>query len=267
MKKKRIILLASALLLAITLALTAYLQKGNLAAMANAMLYSGEELESKINENKRTLQSSLEKYAPGISRDFTAEEEEQILEGTLSPEDALALLTEPESMPDPSAMPDGSAADAPGSNPSAAPPTASPQTPAQTDASDRSESSSESVAGSSAESQKQNRIIGNYVAKLYLYKAQYVAKLGQLEKSAKDEYSALPEEKQTAAEKKAILMSKISEAAALEKTCDEQVDQLLQSLSAELTEEGGDLSILDVIRDTYENEKALKKAYYLQKLS
>ena len=48
--------------------------------------------------------------------------------------------------------------------------------------------------------------------------------------------------------------------------CDGRVATLLGELESELRAAGGDLSIITTIKNAYENEKNLKKAYYMSKL-
>lgn len=240
-------------------------------------MYSQDEIESKISDSKDSLQKSLEKYAPDFARDFTLEEEEKIRKGELSPEEALELISGTNNLPQASpSTPDGNVSEySPDPAQTAKPANTEPQTskppasdpsasipPSQTPSPVKPSGTGSSEA-SDADSKQSDKIISKYVAKLYLYKAEYIAKLGKLEQSAKDEYLALPEDKRTESEKSRILLSKISEASALEKVCDSQVNALLSDMKKELKECGADLSIIDVIKKAYTEEKALKKAYYL----
>jgi hypothetical protein len=49
----------------------------------------------------------------------------------------------------------------------------------------------------------------------------------------------------------------------LEKTCDSEVDKVVAELEKKLKELGGDLEIIQIIKDAYDEEKELKKSYYL----
>lgn len=251
-KKSKILIFTTIVFLGFVVFIAAW-QWNNIVALYEYMLYSNDEIESKIRDSKDDLQESLEKYVPNIDRDFTVEEEEKIRTGELSPEDALGLIA------------DSSSTDASdvvsGDKPAASTPTPNVSTsPPDTDMKENEESQG-------IDQQEVNRIISKYVAKLYLYKAQYIAKLGQLERSAKAEYLALPAEKQNSTGKNKILLSKMSEAAAMEKECDAEVKRILEVMKTELTAAGGDLSIIDVINKAYEEEKSLKKAQYVETLN
>ena len=102
--------------------------------------------------------------------------------------------------------------------------------------------------------------------KLYVHKATYLAKLGRLEQAAIEEYKARPEKERTAAAKRKIVLAKASEVLEFEKTCDAQVEELLRQLEKTLVAEKEDVSIIKKIQAAYEDEKSLKKAYYLDRL-
>ena len=58
-------------------------------------------------------------------------------------------------------------------------------------------------------------------------------------------------------------MANIDYVAGLEKTCDSEVDKVVTELEKKLKELKGDLGIIQTIRNAYEEEKELKKSYYL----
>lgn len=59
-------------------------------------------------------------------------------------------------------------------------------------------------------------------------------------------------------------MSKyLKTAATLESEADSKVESLLSELKSKLVSLGADTSIISTMRDSYENEKRLKKSYYL----
>lgn len=223
---KRIILIVLLLIVVLVVAVGIW-QKNNIAAVRDYMRYSDSELAEKINTNRESLQELLQQYAPQIARDFTAEEEKKILSGEITPEEAVALLL---------------------------------QKPSE----NKGETTGTTLGQENNGNTKVDAIIGKHVAQLYSYKAQYLGALGGLEKSAMVEFSALPKEQQTSTAKKKILAQKLGQAAALESECDSQVNAILSSLGQELRAAGGNLEIIDTIRSAYEQEKSLKKAYYLK---
>lgn len=113
-------------------------------------------------------------------------------------------------------------------------------------------------------SSKVDELIGDKVIELYSLKAYYLGQLGQMEATVKREYSALPKEKKNLLGIKEIANKHMGTAMSLLNQCDKQVNDLISQLEKELKSLKADTSILKTIRDTYENEKALKKAYYLK---
>lgn len=111
---------------------------------------------------------------------------------------------------------------------------------------------------------KVDELIGDKVIELYSLKAYYLGQLGQMEATVKREYSALPKEKKNLLGIKEIANKHMGTAMSLLNQCDKQVNDLISQLEKELKSSKADTSILKTIRDTYENEKALKKAYYLK---
>lgn len=103
------------------------------------------------------------------------------------------------------------------------------------------------------------------VGEIYALRTSFVGQLDDLLLQAKTEYIALPsEERET---KKMKLVSKyVGLAGGLEKSCDNQMEEILSRIQSHLKETGGDLSLIDEIRQVYKEEKALKKSYYLSLL-
>ena len=77
--------------------------------------------------------------------------------------------------------------------------------------------------------------------------------------SAKDEYHALPADKQTATRKVSIVMGKSSELQKLEADCDKQVDAIVEKMRTLLQENGQSTELADQVNASY---KAQKSAMY-----
>ncbi|MDP4133288.1 MAG: hypothetical protein Q8882_04660 [Bacillota bacterium] len=203
-------------------------QRENLKALYIYLTNDKEALSMQIEENKNDLEQNLQKYSPSITRDFTLEEEEKIKSGELSVDDAMAEITK------------------------------------------KSEGSG-TKKGNSANLNKykgkEDEIIGRYVAKLYSLKAFYIGQLGQVESKAKSEYASLSAAEKKNLTKASFIAKYAGYALKLMGECDSQVNGILSELETELSRVGGDLSVINVIRKSYENEKALRKAYYIDMLS
>lgn len=106
-------------------------------------------------------------------------------------------------------------------------------------------------------------IVNKHVAKLYIIKNRFVTELASVETKIKAQYGALPKDQKVPASRKEIAKQYISVVSDLELECDAAVDEILAQLKAELQAAGADISIVDTVRTQYEEEKSLKKAYYL----
>lgn len=101
------------------------------------------------------------------------------------------------------------------------------------------------------------------IAKLYVLKSNFTGKLTSMEREIIDAYESLPKEEHTPASRKRIAGEYIKTVSQLEQDCDAQVDTLLSDLTAKLVAQGKDTAVVDTLRQSYEKEKSLKKAYYL----
>lgn len=128
------------------------------------------------------------------------------------------------------------------------------------------EKKNSSAATPSKNSTEVDKLIGDKVIELYSLKAYYLGQLGQIEASVKKDYIALPKEKRNLVGKQALVTKYMGTALSLMNQCDAQVNDLIAGLEESLKKLTSDTSIIKTIRDAYENEKALKKAYYLKLL-
>lgn len=226
-KRTRVFLIILAVIIAAIAALAVW-QRNNISAVIMTLSKTEEEIASELDSTKKVLENELgDKYATVIG-DFTAEEERMIIKGELSVEEAVGNLTQRyEEKKNTSAV-----------------------------------SGNKTVTGDN--SAEVDKLIGDKAIELYSLKAYYLGQLGQMEATVKKEYIALPKEKQNLIGKQEIVSKHMGTALSLLKQCDSQVDALLADLEKSLKSLNADTSIIKVIRDTYENEKALKKAYYLK---
>ncbi len=121
-------------------------------------------------------------------------------------------------------------------------------------------------ASNVSKDEKTSGIVSKKVIEFYSLKAYYLGQLGQLEAKAIADYKALPENKRNLVGKKEVVGKYMSVATSLLAQCDGRVEGLLKELEGEIKAAGGDLSVISTIRSAYENEKNLKKAYYMSKL-
>ena len=124
-------------------------------------------------------------------------------------------------------------------------------------------SSGNSTVGSGSDSSVSSdpdAITRKYTAQLYALEGAMQGKIDSLTSSAKAEYASLSPEERTSSRKSAIISSALSEAEALESTCDAAVEKILSNMESELKAAGGDTGAVSDLREYYESEKASKKA-------
>lgn len=97
------------------------------------------------------------------------------------------------------------------------------------------------------------------INQLYAVKANAESGLNSAIQSAKDEYHALPADKQTATRKVSIVMGKSGELQKLEADCDKQVDAIVEKMRTLLQENGQSTELADQVKASY---KAQKSAMY-----
>lgn len=234
MKKRYIILIV----IALAVAGLCFHQRNNIKAIIIFATHSTEDTEKLIQKNKEELNESLKKYSEYIPRDLTSEEEEKIASGELSVEEAAEILLKEASEEEEKA--------ADGSN-----------------SASRPSSSGNENTSVNKETDKSASVIKRYTAELYSMKAYYMGQLSQIESRARSEYSAMSSTEKKNLSKAAFVGKYAGYATTLMGECDGKVNSLLSSMKAELTSVGGDTSIISAIRQAYENEKAARKAYYL----
>lgn len=100
------------------------------------------------------------------------------------------------------------------------------------------------------------------VARMYVIKSNFEMRLSSLFNEAKAHFLTYPYEERVK-KKGEILKGFYGKAVALEKECDANVDAVLKELDAILTRTGEDKTIITKIKESYDKEKSLKKAYYL----
>lgn len=202
-------------------------------ATIEAFNSSQEEIALSILESKKEVEKVLEDNNLPVVRDFTSEEEEEIMQGNISAEDAIEILM-----------------------------SKNPATDSAINVSQNDGGVAKSGASDNHIKNNADNPIGEKITKLYGLKAYYLGLLGNLFSQAKQEYNAV---KDSDANLKSVASKYISKAASLESECDSKVYGMLAELESELKKTGGDISVISTIEQAYIKEKRLKKSYYLTK--
>ena len=108
-----------------------------------------------------------------------------------------------------------------------------------------------------------NTRVSELVAKMYSIKADFISQLSAFESRIISEYKALPEEQRTSATKAKIVANNMSYVMGLEAQCDAQVKAVTDELTAIMTANGKNTTLVDQINSAYISEKEIKKAYYV----
>ncbi len=203
-------------------------QWDNIKAVSFFLKYSKEELEEMNKENDKKLDDAVANLEL-MPRELTDEEKKALEVGEITEEDAIEITLGKVTLEEKIKEKE---------NPGKAP--------------------------TKVEEAKTDRV-SELIAKLYVLKSTYISKLDGLAADAKAEYKATPEAERTEKWKSSKISKYMSLATSLEATCDAQVEAIVTELRTELKKTGGDMSLIDTVRSSYESEKQIKKAFYLNK--
>ncbi len=224
-------------------------QRENVASFVKATTSSTEDIAEEIADSKAKTNDALAEYETPVIRDFTLEEEEMIRKGELSAEDALSLILDG-TLSDGSDSADGADAGLGDTEVS------DPLSQSQGGSGNISDSKSDKVVNA-------DKLVGDAVKRMYSLKAYYIGRLGSLESEMKSEYISLPADKRGKSAISSILSSHMGEVSALEAECDSRIAALLSELESDLGSIGADTSIVSTLKSEYQNEKSLRKSYYV----
>lgn len=253
MKKAGKIALAVAGVVLVAGAVTVAVQWNNIKALSYMMTMDTGTLSQRAEENRKTLDKAMEDYQiPSYT--FSEEEMSQLASGELSEEEAASRLlgqsgsgeTETAEEPEPSQS------QAPSESPSAS------QTPSASQSAAPSQSPAQSgdTATQTAEAE-----LRQLVATMYVLQATYEGKLEAIVQEAIDEYTA---GEHTSENRTRIVYSKYDALTKLEQECDQKVADVVSRMRELLKATGQSESLADEVQRTYEEEKSLKKAYYIR---
>lgn len=230
------ILLTILLILICGVSVVACYHKDNILAIVNGTKYSSEELKSQLDENKDKLKEEVKKYTQADIQDISAEDEKKLLTGEITLQEIAQKYNLPMDVVSNGIKPSTGA---------------------------NSGSNSNNTNISNNNSSTIDNEIADAVSQMYALKAFYVSKLGELEKKVISEYTSLPAEKQNDDSKKEIVLKNLDYVAQIEKSCDSEVSYVLANLESQLNSLNGDTEIINILQNAYEEEKEIKKSYYL----
>ena len=222
--------------------------------------YSTKELEDQLAGNDQTIRDAVEASSDVTVRAPTDEEREALRDGSLTQEELIDRLTGSNAAtePKPPVEQTGTAADP--AKPDSAKPTGNQPVP------DKPEKPAETKPEPTAEQKDYQKKLSALVAQVYVLREEYVGALEDMEAAAKADYNALPESQRTSTKLAPLVSDYLAKAAKLEEECDGKMDSIVTEMRTLITENNGDMSLLDTVVYSYANEKSLKKAWYMSRL-
>lgn len=256
-KQRWVVLIVVLLVIAAVLAGLYLWQQENLKAAANARKYTQQELREQLADSRGSVEETLEQHPEITVRDLNDEERKALRSGELTPQELIAILTQPKD----SGAKAPEETPAPESTPAPVSPapqvTAAPSVPAPTPTEAPHEPTPEEIYQTK---------LSELVAQVYVMREQYTAQLDAMVAQAKAEYHAMPESERTKSKLLSWATGYIAKANDLERQCDDQMEAILGSMNALITEYGGDSSLVTTMANSYANEKRIQKSIYIQEL-
>ena len=257
MKKWTKILLGALVCIVAVFGGVVYWQWNTVEAVVQAAQYTSEEIEAKQKENKEKVQQAIASDPALTVRDLTEEEKQALRDGSMTAEELTEKLLEttlPQQTP-PSGQENGQTPQA--GAPTGQAPQSAPQTPKP------AEVQTPPATETAAEGQWQRDLSG-LVAQVYIMQEEYTIALDSMEEEAKAEYHTL----RNRTKKSLIQFAQgyVKRAMELEKTCDARMDDIVAKMEHIIAENGGNMTLVDTVVETYASEKSLKKASYMAEL-
>ena len=254
MKKAGKIALAVAGVVLVAGAVTVAVQWNNIKAVAYMMTMDTGTLSERAEENRKTLDKAMEDYQiPSYT--FSEEEMSQLASGELSEEEAAARILGENGG---TAEPEPSQSGAPSQEPSPSQSTPPSQSPSASQSAQPAQSADQGGETSAQDAEAELRQL---VATMYVLQATYEGKLEAIVQEAIDEYTA---GEHTSENRTRIVYSKYDALTKLEQECDQKVADVVSRMRELLKATGQSESLADEVQRTYEEEKSLKKAYYIR---
>lgn len=236
--KKRYIFLCVLAIFIIIAGIVAWMNFDNIKAIYKATQYNTEEIETQMVENEKKNTEILEKYNQTNIKPLSEEESEKLTKGELTEEEAINLVlgkTQQEQ----------------------------PTKPAETNQSQKPEEPvKEEQPAMSVEDEEK---LGALVAKIYVLKGKYNQLIADENYSAASDFYSLPKEQQTKDKKYERGLTFMRNVLNLQSQCDAEMEIIFTEMTDLLTKNNMSLELVDEIRKAYEEEKELKKAYFVNK--
>lgn len=236
-------------------------QKNNIDALRKSAKMSTDEITEKMQEQESSVSDTAQKAGVTV-RGLTDEEKEALYTGKISREDLIARISGDDSASGDTPSSDVAAPEEGTSAPSEPVSSETPEASGENTPQAPEENPSADSPAQDETAQARTRLAA-CMAEIYVMQAEYNDWLESANRSAIEDFNALPEEQQTATSKLSIGLSYASAALEKEKECDASMKALETEIRGLLEQLGEDTALVDEIHNAYLEEKSLKKAYYL----
>ncbi len=255
MKKRRIVLLVILIILLVLLiaaGIFAYKNRNTISALYYTFTGQSEQVEiDKLDTDKRA-EEAIQEYGIESIRPLNEEESQKLNSGELTEEEAIKIvLGQKDENADVEKLP----------------------------AKDNTNTGSAGTVDNTAEPEddkadeelkKKNEEIAGLIGKMYVLKSKFTGELEGIEGWVTTQYrecvKQYGEGKIPTSEKIKIGREAYSKALALESQCDSQVADILNRLTALLSETNQSTDLVSEIQAAYENEKKVAKSLYMSKI-
>lgn len=239
--KKRYIFLCILVIFVVLATILAWVNFDNIKAIYKAIQYDTHEIENRLVENEKKSSEMLEKYNHSKINPLSDEDSEKLTKGELTEEEAINLVL--------------------GKVESSGQETTDKNEVVQSKPSQTTETEQNQTQMSEED---ENRL-GELIAKVYVLKAKYNKLIHQENYEAADDFYTLPKEQQTKDKKYELGAVFMRNVLKLQDQCDAEMEQIFSEMETLLKANNMTLELVDEIKTAYQEEKELKKAYYVNK--
>lgn len=237
MKKILLWILVVFFLIFILAGILIYANYDNIKPLFTAMQYeTKEDIENDIKVTQQKTEQILKDIGKENIKPLDEEEEKKLVSGEMTQEEAINIILGKDKEETPQAPPENN--DVPQEKPS------------------------ENVEETKNDYETK---LGELVAEIYVIKGKYMGLIKAEEKATIKDFTSLPKEQQTVANKYKVGGKHLRTVLKLQDQCDEEINALLERLETLLTENNQPLDLIKQIKGAYEQEKELTKAQYINK--
>lgn len=262
---KKVVLIVLLILLILVVAVGIW-QKDNIKSFINSIIYSDQEIAQKLEENAKKMDKIIEEteYIDIRTGGFTDEEEAAIASGEITKEEAKKILKGKTTLEElrekkkPTESDDKKKPDSQNSETTSTKPT-------EPEKNDSSKEPADKEPEKPPQEDKMTKEVSDIVAELYVIQADFINKLETIGQQMYYEYTEITNYDRS--QISSIIDKNLPTVGKLERECDTKINNLLTKLEEALKDGGGDLSLVDEIRNYYYEEKSLKKTYYFDQIT